>query len=153
MNESDRRTNDSAWPYASLLFFGFFGSDTPAGRRLAWRSTVALLVFGVAAVALGGSFAQPVPDIVWVLAIPGAVLAIGWSYARYLASLDELSRLIQLKACAFSYGAAMVVAFGLVALGMADTGGAAVAGRFLWLIAFVEILRGLALVRLARTYA
>lgn len=142
----------SEWPYASLFFFGFFGSDTKAGRLLAWRSTAALLVFVIAAMVLGGAIPQPLPDIVWVLAMPGAVGAIGWAYARYLETLDELGRLIQLKACAVSYGAAMVFAFALIAVGFARPGLVDAPLNYLPFIALVEVVRGVALVHLARAY-
>jgi len=132
----------AAWPYASMLIFGYFGADTPAGKRLARETSAALVLIVVAAV-LGG---------VWSMGIPAGVAAIGWSYARYLPQLDELSRSIQLRALAFSYGAAMTLGAAVLAVALAWPDAAiGPAGSFVALV-LAEPLRGVALVVLARKY-
>jgi hypothetical protein len=155
MNGSNQyETKDKqAWPYASLLIFGFFGTGTPAGRKLARRTTLALGIFVFSAVMLGSGAAGPVPRGVWMLAIPGSVALIGWAYARYLHALDELSRLIQLKAFAFAYGAAMVLLWVGVAVGWSDAGPPDANPRLLiLLVVCAEVLRGFALAYNARKY-
>lgn len=139
------------WPYASLLLFGFFGTDTPAGRRLARRTSFGLVLFLVAIVGLRDGGAGLVPRTVWAGALPVATAGIGLAYARYLAELDELSRMIQLKALAFSYGVAMTLAFALAGLA-ASTRSPGHPAFYLTALVIVEGLRGLALVVLARRY-
>lgn len=151
---SDRSGDRPGWPYASLLLFGFFGVDTPEGRRLAWETSAGLALLLVAAVALRSDPAFPLPELLWVVALPAGPVVIGWAYARYLAKLDELGRMIQLRAFAFSYGAVLTLAAAMIAVLLADPslGEAVAPSTFLaWLVA-AELFRGLALVVLARTY-
>lgn len=139
------------WPYASLMLFGFFGTDTPEGKRLAWRTAAALVLFVVSALGLADGFHSPFPDVLWVLGLPGSVLAIGWAYGRYLGALDELNRTIQLKAFVFAYGAAMtLMAIGVTVALIAPT--SASPKRLLLLPVFAELFRGVALAVLARRY-
>lgn len=152
-HHTEASDGDADWPYVSLFFFGFFGADTPAGKRLVWQSSAALIVILLAFLMLGG-FPQLLPRIVGALAIPAAVGVIFWANARYLATLDELSRAIHLRGFAFSYGATMVLASALLAIGLAIPVGAAAMGPvpFLALLVLVEPLRGLALVFFAKKY-
>jgi hypothetical protein len=153
MNDpTDDEGSESTWPYSSLLLLGFFGADTPGGKRLAWETAVPAAVFVAATLVLSGVVSQPLPNLVWALAMPACVIAIGWSYSRYMETLDELSRMIQLKAFAFSYGAAMVIAVGVGALVLTYPQIARAPGLLLLLILFVEPLRGAALAYLARKY-
>ena len=149
--QDERCAEESDWPYASLMLFGFFGTDTPHGKRLAWRTTVLMVVFAVCAVGLSDGFGHGFPDVLWVLGLPGSVAGLGWAYASYLGSLDELSRTIQLRAFAFAYGAAMtLMAAGVTIALAAGTGAAPVS--LLALPVLAELCRGAALAYLARQY-
>lgn len=135
---------DGHWPYASLLIFGYFGQDSPGGKRLA-RETTAWLALAVAAMVVAGPLAY---------GLPVSVVGIGWSYARYLRGLDELSRMIQLKAMAVAYGAAMTIGAVAAALALASPSVGqsmrpAVVFPFLVL---AEGVRGIVLVIQARRY-
>lgn len=136
--------SDGDWPYRSLLVFGYFGRDSPGGKRFAWETTAWLVLAVVAMVARGP----------WAFGLPVAVVGIGWSYARYLGGLDELSRTIQLKAFAVAYGAAMTIGAVLAALALAspDGGGGVSPIAVFPLLVLAEIVRGIALVVQARRY-
>lgn len=139
------------WPYTSLLIFGFFGTDTMEGKRLAWRTTLFMVLFVVSVIGLGGGYSGPFPDLLWLAGMPGAVVGIWWSYGRYLGALDELSRSIQLRAFGVAYGAAMT----LMALGMAvawTLPEPASPASLLGLPVFAELARGFALAHFARRY-
>ena len=152
MTQPDPAPERTSWPYGSLFFFGFFGTGSPAGRTLAWRTTGALALIGVCGLGVRGVIPGPVPEVLWAPGVPFGVIVIGWAYARYLKALDELSRLIQLKAFTFAYGAAMTAAMGIVAWGVAQGEPATVsAGSFLW-VAAAEPLRGVALTQIANRY-
>ena len=84
--------------------------------------------------------------------MPIAVAYIVWAYVRYLKELDELSRLLQLQALAFSYGAVMTLAAawaGLAVAGFAFDRPMYPGMVFAWLL-IAEALRGAVLVYLAR---
>lgn len=154
MQSNDERDDreHSSWPYASLLLFGYFGSGTPVGRRLRNRSWAALLTFLGAIVVAPFTGRWAVAHVVVALAMPGAVAVIVWAYMRYLGELDELSRLIQLEALAFSYGAVMTVAaiwFGFFETGLQFTPRTTVGTLFVSLLT-AEPARGVALAVLAR---
>ena len=135
---------DGDWPYASLLVFGYFGEDSPGGKRLARETTVWLAV-AVVAMVVGAP---------WAYGLPVSVVGIGWAYARYLRGLDELSRTIQLKAFAVAYGTAMAIGAVLTALALAwpEVGqGVSLVAVFPVLV-LAEGVRGVALVVEARRY-
>jgi hypothetical protein len=155
MDEHRPPQDNAEWPYSSLLVFGFFGADTPGGKRLVWQTSIALVLIVASSWALTGVIPQVLPAIVWVVAMPAGVGAIAWSYARYLAGLDELSRTIQLKAFAATYGAVMVLAAAIVAILLAvpdEAARVAHPAAYLSLLVLVEPFRGLALVFFARKY-
>ena len=152
-DRTDRVEEGTEWPYTTLLLFGFFGTDTPAGKRLARRNNGFMVLFLVCMFASGArdGFHALFPDLLWLLGLPGSVIGTGWAYARYLRSLDELSRMLQLKAFAFGYGAAMtLVATALAVTWIAPT--PRVRWELLSLPVLAEAFRGLALVHLARQY-
>ena len=156
--------NDTRWPYAAMLGFGYFGAGTPEGRSHRTRSMIALAVFLLAYV---GATITTLP---WALRVACGVMvplswvAILWSTIRYVSTLDELTRLIQLEATALAYGVVLVVGsiwFALGALRVLE--GIQVAPTFderkmrsLLAVAIpttmlvVEVLRGAFLVMLAR---
>lgn len=142
---------EAAWPYASLLIFGYFGSGDAGGRRLARRTTAALALIVLGSLGATGAFDIGVPQLVWVLAIPLGVALIGWSYARYLGTLDELSRMIQLQAMAFAYFATMVLFFTAVANALRQPD-AQLPMFTVMLVVLAEPLRGMALVYFAHKY-
>lgn len=139
------------WPYGTLFFFGFFGTETPEGRRLAWQSSALLVFFLVCVLGLRDGYGRAFPDVLWVVGIPGSVVGLWWAYARYLGALDELSRAIQLKAFAVAYGAVMTLVAGALAVAWIDPA-PAVPEHLVLLPVFAEGFRGLALAVLARRY-
>lgn len=161
MNATERAAHDvaltdagdeqAAWPYASLLLFGYFGSGDAGGRQLGRRTTAALALIVLAAIGASGAFGTGIPHAIWALAIPLGVALIGWSYAVYLGTLDELSRMIQLQAMAFAYFATMVLFFTAIAIGLVQPD-VRLTGLPVVLVVFAEPLRGLALVYFARQH-
>ncbi len=146
MNTDNPKEKNPEWPYRSLLWYGFFGMDSPGGKTLVLRTTAALLIFIV------GALLASIPDPLWLkivgaLMVPAAAAFIMWSGWRYLNGLDELSRLIQLRAYAFSYGAAIVLAMTMYSLEIS----ACISISPLWLI-LVEPLRGISLYVIAKQY-
>ncbi len=142
-NHSDGKTE---WPYTSFLLFGFFGSDSPGGKTLMKYTSLAMALFVTGAFGIsifsGGIFLY-----ISSLLIPISILILIWSNSEYIKGLDTLSQLIQLKAFAFSYGAAMFIGFTIYAV-YAST------GFFIspvWLV-LAEPLRGLALYMIAKEY-
>lgn len=135
---------DGDWPYTSLLMFGYFGQGSPGGKRLA-RETTVWLALAVTAMAVAGPLAY---------ALPVSVVGIGWSYARYLDGLDELSRTIQLKAFAAAYGAAMTIGAVLATLALAapSVGPGMSPAAVFPLLVLAEGVRGITLVVQARRY-
>lgn len=89
------------------------------------------------------------------LLAPVGVALIVWAYVRYLGQLDELRRLIQLEALAFSYGTVMTLGAFWLGFNITDfafassTGG----GVVFYTLLLAEVLRGVALVVLARRRA
>ncbi len=146
----------SSWPYRSLLLAGYFGADAPAGRRLrrrVWLALLGLPLVNLLPVAPGLQALRPMLwRLVLPVSLPSAVAVIVWAYVRYLGELDELSRLIQLEALAFSYGAAMTLAALCAALDVvARPAGGALHGLTVFLVLMLaELLRGVVLVLRAR---
>ncbi len=155
-SNADRRNDPiedpAEWPYTTLLLFGYFGQNTPAGKRLSRRTNAFMALFVVCMFTSGARDGyHALPDLLWVLGIPASVIGIWWAYSRYLRSLDELSQMLQLKAFAFGYGAAMtLMAVGLAVAWIAPTPRAP--RELLVLPVFAEVFRGLALAHLARQY-
>jgi hypothetical protein len=143
--------DQAPWPYASLLLFGIFGTDSPEGKRYLRRTTIALLLAGVGARTLHSpAFAT---RSIGATAIIGGVFAISWAFVRYMSELDELSRRIQLEALAIAYGCVMMLAFiwfALVSVGSQATA-VSPAQAVGWLL-MAEPLRGIALIHVAKRY-
>ena len=149
MNSTEQEQHEkNTWPYASLFFFGFFGKDSPGGRTLAGRTTIALLIFLAGFLLMTATWEYPVLSSFALTLIPASVLIIMWAYKEYLSGLDELSRLIQYEAFAFSYGIAMLLAVTLYAFEIRM--GVSIAA--IWVI-LAELMRGLSLVIIAKKYA
>jgi hypothetical protein len=146
--ETTRSEAAPSWPYASLLFLGIFGRGDEAGKKVSFRARISAVLF------LSGVFMLQLETpagitLLGQMAMVGAGLTFMWSIARYLQSLDELSRLIQLEAFAWSYGALLVLALFASAVG----GGPVVASVDpVWIIVVGEVVRGPALVMVARRY-
>ncbi|MGI8402839.1 MAG: hypothetical protein ACR2NS_14725 [Gemmatimonadaceae bacterium] len=145
-------SEESTWPYASLLIFGYFGGGTAGARQLRWRTAAALVLLAIGVWGISGRFGSFVPQLLWASAIPLAVFMICWAYVMYLRTLDELSRRIQLEAFALAYGAAMVLVFGVVAFSMQSPDHRASLSAITWWLVGAEAFRGVALVHLARKY-
>lgn len=141
----------ASWPYATLLFFGFFGTATPEGRRLARWTAIAS-----AGAAAGAGLALEWPSgpgrLVWAAVAPAMIIVLAVAYVRYLAALDELARLIQFQAFAVAYGFTMVVAAGLLAYAFTAPDPDLHAGWAAGMVALAELVRGAALAFFARRH-
>ena len=144
MNQSDN--NYSEWPYRSLILFGFFGPDSPQGKRLLILSTLGLLLF-----IIGFVGTQILESMMWqyvsAVQIPTSALIVIYANTSYIKSLDSLEKLIQLTAFAAAYGAAIFIGFTIFALN-------SVTGFYispLWLL-LAEPLRGMILFFTSRKY-
>jgi len=99
------------WPSSSILIYGTFGAKTPEGRRFHIRCTAALVAM-VLGMILGTilNLAVHLP-LAAGAAVPGLAFAfIAWEFRRYVLSLDELARRIQLEAIAWTYLTGLVLA-------------------------------------------
>ena len=156
----------SSWPYLEMLVFGSFGSGTPAGRSARHRGLVWLAVFAISAVLAPSTSLPWAARVMLAVAMPMAWVGFGWSSARHHSEMDELTRLMHLEATAFAYSAVIAMAIIWYALGALDVfgtlpGAGTVATWFggrarsivplFVLLVVVEPIRGLALVRLARS--
>jgi hypothetical protein len=110
--EEIRDHEASRWETCAILFWGAFGTKTPAERRYIMRS-----VFAAAVVAawVGLAFSKKFPPAHWVmivtlLAVGALMTYIPWEMSQYLRQLDELARRMQLEAMAWTYLTGMVVA-------------------------------------------
>ena len=84
------RLDESAeWPYASLLVCGFFGSDSPEGKRLTARSAVAAVVAGASLFGLHVASPGSIASVIWGVLLPLSVVALAVANVTYLASLDD----------------------------------------------------------------
>lgn len=141
------------WPYASLLLFGFFGASTREGKRLAWRSALVAGLMLVGMLVVLNDVGGPILRLAAAGFLPVGVVVLGWAHLRYLQALDELSQIIQLKAFAVAYGAAMALYFVSLGHGLLEPGEIFPGGGGLgfWII-LAEPVRGAALVFVARAY-
>jgi hypothetical protein len=140
--ETIPRNDDASWPLFSMFFLGFFGAaHSAADREFRRRSWIAftLLFAGqtVAALAAVGYWPR-----VTIAVIAMSYLVTAWW--RYLSTLPELERRLQLEAVALTY----VIGFGVI-LTLAICVRQPVDARYFLVI---EPVRGLLLVVLSRKY-
>lgn len=152
-HHDDATEQEASWPYASLLIFGFFGTDSPEGRRLARQTTIILGLMVIAAFVLSLPGVPLAVRIAAAALLPLGVLGMGLSYAAYIRDLDELSRSLQLKAFAVAYIAVMTIALGIVAYDVLTPGPVVFDAGVLVLLVIAEPVRAAALAWLARRYA
>ena len=138
----------NAWPTRDIFWLGYFGAGTPAGARYRNRCLSALGVLMVVQLMTGfGLFHVGVWRLVPALA-PGLMFGlIAWEWWRYINSLDELARRLQVEAMAFTY---IVGVFVMMALG-------GLATTFAWRLSptvfiFLELVRAQRLAVLTRRY-
>ena len=141
------------WPWASIVFFGTFGRLDTASRRYQKQSAIAV------AIALAGFIGWAVLATLvrepWVSWLPGIIFTATWAYVsvqawKYISSLDEMSRSLQLEAMSITYLAGMPVF--LFTFFFYNTTGWS--WQFLPLIYFaLELVRGIVLALRARRYA
>lgn len=141
---------DSTWPYASLLFYGFFGSHDAEGRRLVRRTISAWLLIMAGMLTLGADWAGGARWAMVAIVVLGGLLMV-WANRRYVASLDELAASIQLGSFAVAYGVVVVMILGMIAVAFALD---RMIDPLILLVVFpmAEPVRGLILARLARRY-
>ena len=134
----------SNWPTKDIFWLGYFGAHTPEGLRYRNRSlgALAFLIVAMCTLVLIPA-AKPLAAVV-----PGLVFAfIAYEWWRYVTSLDELARRIQMEAMAFTYILGVFVMMALSGLALA----------LQWNInpvvfIFLEPLRAWRLLTLARRY-
>ena len=136
----------SDWPYSSLIILGFFGPDSPGGKKLVAYSVFALFLF------IAGFIGTQILESkgwcgVSAAFMPVSVLILIYANSRYIKSLDTLEKLIQLSAFSASYGAALFIGFVLYALYLAT--GWHVSP--LWLL-LAEPFRGICLYFISKKY-
>ena len=112
MTQKQIDEQNSAWPACDILALGYFGAGTPNGARFRNRSLSALLgwvVLYLVCFFVVKTHPQAVTPLKVLLGIvPGlAFTYIGWEWWRYVGSLDELARRMQLDAAAWTYGIGM----------------------------------------------
>ena len=102
----------SQWPVRPILFWGTFGTKSPAERRYLMRACLAMIVAaGWILVMLNAplnskSILLPISAV-----LAGSVITfIAWELRRYLLQLDELARRLQLEAIAYTYLTGFVLA-------------------------------------------
>jgi hypothetical protein len=110
------------WPTCAIFTSGTFGSRSEAGRRYYRRSAMALgtmIAVCLLYFLLSGSL-FPKGSLKSVISMaPGAAFAyIAWEFRRYLLSLDELARRIQLESIAWTYLSGIAIAMLVGGLGM-----------------------------------
>jgi len=129
--------------------WGTFGTKTPAGRRYHNRSLAALAVFLFVQFAFGAWREVPAAGALIALT-PGIVFGfIVWELRRYLLSLDELSRRIQMEAITWTYLLGLVAAMAWSGLVMAY--GSSWHIHPVWFL-MLEPVRGFVLRSVARRY-
>jgi hypothetical protein len=138
------------WPFSSMLLIGTFGhSHTPASRRYHLEAAIAVAILLVGAL-IANALAPALgirPMLFRGILASTVFVFLGAALWRYVGSLDELSRRLQLEAMAISYICA--IALFVVCDTVAGAGGWTV--RPVYFVA-LELLRGASLALLARNY-
>ena len=159
------KDDQASWPYGAMLGMGYFGSDTPEGRRHRNRCVAWLGVFIITSIALSAHSLPSLIRLACAVAVPLSWAGIVWSNVRYVSELDELNRLIMLEAAALAYGMVIVLAAAWYALWQLGIIAALVVGlhadarhgsAYLPILVFpvillAELLRAVTLVLLARS--
>jgi hypothetical protein len=134
MNNIPRNSSnddDDRWPTSALLMWGVFSTRTPAGRRYVQRCSIALAVL-ILPTLLFLIHHYPhlhyVPRSRWVsqgtpafgyataILLPIVFSYIVLEFRKYLLSLDELARRLQIEAMAWTYLTGLVLMALLCAL-------------------------------------
>ena len=122
-------TADSDWPKSAMLMWGIFSTRTPAGRRYVRQCVMALAILTL-------------PSLFFLVQIPfhfhyltprtfgratTALLPLGfsyiaWAFRKYLQSLDELARRLQIEAMAWTYLTGFVLMALLTAIWLESVG-------------------------------
>lgn len=150
--EVQEEEGKASWPYATLLFFGFFGTATPEGRRLARWTAMATVGAAIGGAGLASGWPGGPGRLVWAAVLPAMMVLVAIAYVRYLAALDELARLIQLQAFAVAYAFMIVVAAGLLVYVYIAADPNVHWGLAAATIALAEVVRGAALAFFARRH-
>jgi hypothetical protein len=138
--------NETLWPIKSMLFIGYYGSNSPGAGKFISTIFLSLILF------LIGFITLQIPNEL-ILNISGTaiillsvVLSI-WAQYQYLKKLDDLTKNIQLTGFAFSYGVVVVICMILMSIEFI-TG---YMPSILWIL-IAEPIRGIALYKIARRY-
>lgn len=155
-SQAIERSEEADWPYASLLFLGSFGVRSKSGRVLAITSGISGLVMGWSLAMLTSDGPPPLlPAQAWALMLPLSAVPIMIALHRYLASLDELTRNMQLCSLAVGYGVAAILCMAVIGAVLAAPAGSLSSLHpvvyFIPLL-IAETARGMTLVVLARRY-
>ena len=97
------------WPTWPILMWGSFGTQTPEGRRFhnTFKICVTVMLIGF----MSGVFWHAMLGRALGAVLPGlAFTGIAVSFRRYLLTLDELARRIQVESIAWTYLTGLAVA-------------------------------------------
>src|SRR5215467_8265609 len=98
--EDPMSNNNAQWPAGPILFWGSFGAHTPEGKRFHNRFKVCLVI--MFAGFLTALFWSESPGPMLAALLPGlGFTGIALSFRRYLLTLDELARRIQVESIAW----------------------------------------------------
>jgi len=105
-------SENSRWHTCAILFWGTFGTKSPAERRYVMRSIFAATVVMVLVVLTFSDRFPPKPIVmkITLLATGALITYIAWELYRYLSQLDELARRMQMEAITWTYLTGFVAA-------------------------------------------
>jgi len=114
---NNSNVDDSQWPRCAMLMWGVFSTKTPQGRQYVRAS------YAAAAMVIVPTFlffihqhwhmhymSKRLFTTVIAVAMPSAISLIVWEFRKYLLSLDELARRLQLEAMACTYLTGFIMA-------------------------------------------
>jgi hypothetical protein len=113
----DSNDNDPRWPRSPMLMWGVFSTRTPAGRRYVRQCAIALtilvlpsLFFLIHHYSHFHYFKPQTFGRATAILLPIVFARIVWELRKYLLSLDELARRLQVEAMAWTYLTGFVLA-------------------------------------------
>jgi hypothetical protein len=150
----DKEDSSASWPFKTLLFLGTFGDKDPAGRRFHRRGYMAAFALLVVLLLPKWRLIYPHAVLDWIILVgPGLTFGfIAWEFWRYLSSLDELGRRLQLEAAAVAYLVSSTLIGILLGFSYVDPWKIPTLLYLAAWIITIEPIRGIALARLARKY-
>ena len=117
-NHPESNPTPSRWPVSEMLARGTFGTDTAAERRLVTRNKIigALIFVSVMACRV---YPKPITATCTFFLLAALCTYYALEKRKYLLSLDELPRRIELEGMAWAYSISLLAALWLAAIGYA----------------------------------